>query len=120
MTGMTPKEAGKLLGLMAFYDNRKVAAPDVAAWLQVIGDLRYADAEAAVLGHYRESAERVMPAHVRERVAEIRNERLRLAPPVTIPEELADRPIEAREWKQRALDAIADGQEPPRQIGGAA
>lgn len=120
MTRMTPAEAGKLLGLMAMYDNRTVAAPDVAAWLQVIGDLRYGDCEAAVFGHYRECRERIMPSDVRHRVAATRQARLDAAGPTEIPQELANRPIEAREWLQRTRNAIADGQQPPRAIGGAA
>lgn len=113
---MSAKEAGRLLGLMAMYDNRTVAAPDVAAWLKVIGDLRYTDCETAVYAHYRESRERIMPADVRERVAAIRQARLDAAGPAEIPPELADRPIEAREWLQATRDAIADGQEPPLAI----
>jgi hypothetical protein len=61
-----------------------------------------------------------MPADVRERVKEMRQERLRNAPPVIIPEELADRPAEAIAWKRQQLDAIADGQQPPLAIEGSA
>ena len=115
---MNAKEAGKLIGLMALYDNRKQEDPaDVVAWLKVAGDLRYADCDAAVVAHYRESRERIMPADIRQRVAVIRAARLEAAGPVRIPEELADRPLEAREWLQRARRAIADGREPPRAIG---
>jgi hypothetical protein len=114
------REAGKLIGLMALYDNRKQATQvDIVAWLKVIGDLAYSDCEAAVIGHYRESTDRIMPANIRERVAAIRQARLDAAGPVEIPEHLADRPAEAIAWKQRALDAIADGVEPQKAIGGA-
>lgn len=117
---MNATEASQLLALMALYDNRKVADPDIVAWLKVIGDLPYADCEPSVVAHYRESRERIMPADVRQRVAAIRQARLDAAGPTEIPQELANRPLEARAWLQRTRDAIADGQGPPRQIGGAA
>lgn len=117
---MTPAEAGKLLGLMALYDARKVAAPDVAAWLQVIGDLPYSDCETAVYVHYRESRERIMPADVRQHVATVQRERLKAAGSLEahIPEELADRPLEyARRLKQLTADT-RDRQDAPKAIGG--
>ena len=120
---MDADEAGRLLGLMALADNRKPPEDDegqkamIAFWLGMVGDLTYADAAQAVQAHYRESREWIMPADIRRLVAEIRQERLRAAGPVEIPEELADRPLEALAWKQRRLADIADGQVLPRQIG---
>ena len=120
---MDADEIGKLLGLMALADNRKPPEDDegrqamIAFWLGMVGDLTYADAAQAVQGHYRESREWIMPADIRRLVADIRQERLRAAGPVEIPEELADRPLEALAWKQRRLADIADGQVLPRQIG---
>lgn len=109
---MNAAEVSKLLGLMALADSRRVAEPDVVFWLKVVGDLRYADAESGVFAHYRESTERMMPAHLRERVKAIRQARLDAAGPTDIPAELADRPEEARQWLQRTRDAIADGTGP--------
>lgn len=122
---MTADEVGKLLGLMALADNRKPPEDDegrkamIGFWLGMIGDLSYADAVQAVRDHYRESREWIMPADVRRGVKAIRQARLDAAGPTEIPPELADRPIEAREWLQRTRDAIADGQEPPLAIGSA-
>jgi hypothetical protein len=70
------KEIGKLLGFAALYDSRKVDVPDVLAWHKVIGDLSYAEAEAAVSAHYTESTDRIMPAHIRQRVKAARRDRL--------------------------------------------
>lgn len=114
---MSTDEVIDLLTLMASYDRRKVGEADVAAWYAAVGDLAFGDSRDAVIAHYRECTDWLMPAHVRQRVGAVRQERLRIAGPVEIPEELADRPIEARDWKQRTLDAIADGQVLPRQIG---
>lgn len=118
---MTPMEAGRLLGLMAMYDSRTVAPPDVAAWLQVVGDLPYGDCEAAVYAHYRECRERIMPADVRQRVAAVRSERLRRAGNLEelIPEELAARPLEYAAALKNLTETVRDGQPAPRAIGGA-
>ena len=122
---MTGDEIGKLLGLMALADNRKPPEDEegqkamIAFWLSMVGDLAYADAAQAVQAHYRESRDWIMPVDIRHRVADIRQERLRAAGPVEIPEELADSPAEALAWKQERVTAIADGR-PPRAIGGEA
>lgn len=119
---MNGDEVGKLLGLMALADNRRPPEDDegrkamIAFWLRMVGDLNYRDAAASVEAHYRESPERIMPSHIRERVRVIRQARLDAAGPTEIPQELAGRPIEARDWLQRVRDAIADGAEPERAI----
>lgn len=121
---MDADEVGRLLGLMALADNRKPPEDDegrkamITFWLSMVGDLAYADASQAVQAHYRDSRDWVMPADIRSRVAEIRQERLRAAGPVVIPEELADSPAEALAWKQERVTAIADGRLQPRAIGG--
>jgi len=105
-------EASELVALMALYDNRRASDPDVVAWLKIIGDLDYADCETAILAHYRESRERIMPAHIRERVMEIRHRRLReteIPPP---PPELLDNPHAYRAALRAAAIAIADGRDP--------
>lgn len=106
---MNAKECGKLLAIMALYDYRKVGAPEVAAWLHVIGDLRFADAEQAVLGHYRECRERIMPADVRSRVKAVREERLRKTPLPDPPAAVADDPVAYTEWLGAERRRIADG-----------
>ena len=90
---MTPGDVGKLLGLMALADNRKPPDEDdeegraamIAFWLEMIGDLPFADCAQAVRDHYRESREWIMPADIRHRVRAIRDQRLRVtadaAPP---------------------------------------
>lgn len=65
---MTPEEAGKLLGMCAAYDNRNVDDSALYAWFRVVGDLPYAECEQAVIAHYTDSREWIMPADVRKRV----------------------------------------------------
>lgn len=108
-----------LLTVAAAFDQRTIGEGDAIAWHAAIGDLAFEDSRQAVISYYRESRERIMPADVRQRVKAVRQARLDAAGPTEIPQELADRPIEAREWLQRTRDAIADGQEPPLAIRGA-
>lgn len=75
---MTPAETARVLAKCAAYDQRTVGEADVMAWHENIGDLDYGDAMEAVRRHYRESTERIMPAHVRQSCRAIRNERRRL------------------------------------------
>jgi hypothetical protein len=77
---MTPGDAARVLAACALYDNRTVGRADAAAWFQTIGDLPVEDALEAVARHYRESTDRMMPAHVRRIVREIREERARATP----------------------------------------
>lgn len=65
---MTPEETGNLLGDCAAYDRRTVGEADVIAWHRIIGDLPYHDCQAAVIAHYTESREWIMPADIRSRV----------------------------------------------------
>jgi hypothetical protein len=102
-------EASELLALMALYDNRKASDPDIVAWLKVIGDLGYGDCEAAVIAHYQESRERIMPADVRVRVKAMRRDRLarEILPAPTA--ELADKPGPYLAVLRAGIRRIADG-----------
>lgn len=95
-----------MLALMASYDYRDVDEITVVAWLEMVGDLPYADARQAVISHYRESRERMMPADVRDRVKAIRAARLQETPLSGRPP--AD-PHEYSEWLGRERKRIADG-----------
>lgn len=77
---MTRSEVALLLGLAAARDYRTVGEVDVLAWFEDIGDLALADAREALARHYRESTDRVMPAHIRRLVRVIRDERRRVEP----------------------------------------
>ncbi|MGH3415020.1 MAG: hypothetical protein ACRDVE_14510 [Actinocrinis sp.] len=65
---MTPEEIGKLLATCAAFDNRKTDDSAVLAWLGAVGDLSHPECEAAVIAHYSDSREWIMPADVRSRV----------------------------------------------------
>lgn len=77
---MNPGEAARLLSACAMYDYRTIEEADGLAWHHVIGDLDFDDAMEAVRRHYQASTDRMMPAHVRQGVRAIREERRRLEP----------------------------------------
>ncbi len=66
-----------LLTMAAAYDARTIGDADVVAWHAILHETDFADAKAALLGHFAESTERLMPAHIRRRVSALREERLR-------------------------------------------
>lgn len=109
---MTPAETAKLLALCAAVDRRKVGDADVLAWHRILGDLRYADCEAAVIAHFSESTEWIMPAHVRNRVKEVRRIRVEDAGVPAPPPDLIEDPERYRAWLRAATIRVADGEDP--------
>jgi hypothetical protein len=75
---MTRGDIARVLAAAAARDNRSVGDADILAWHQDIGDLEFTDALEAVSMHYRESTDRIMPAHVRQLAKRIRDERRRV------------------------------------------
>jgi hypothetical protein len=71
---MNAEETGRLLATCASYDNRKADETVVIAWLRVLGDLPFADCDAAVVAHYTSSREWIMPADIRGRVKRAQRE----------------------------------------------
>ena len=110
---MTKGDVARLLTMAAAFDQRTIGDADIEAWAAVIGDLRFEDAQSGLIAHYREETTRIMPAHVLERVTEIREARLREAGTIPIPEHLADYPIAELEWRDAAARAVADGRPLP-------
>jgi uncharacterized protein involved in exopolysaccharide biosynthesis len=87
---MTPGEIARLLAAAAMFDYRKVEKADAQAWHLVLGDLDFDDAMEALRRHYAESTERLMPAHVRQGVRTIRNERRRPSEALALPSKFED------------------------------
>jgi len=113
---MTTDEMIDLLTLAAGYDRRTVGEADVTAWQLAVGDLPFGDAKLAVVAHYRETTDWLMPAHVRTRVREVRAARLQESPLTGRPP--AD-PAEYAAWLGAERRRIADGVPAPKAIGGA-
>ena len=115
---MNATEAGQLVALMALYDNRKASDPDIVAWLKVVGDLPYGDCESAVVAHYQDTRERIMPADIRNRVKAMRRDRIDRAIPAAPPAEVADTPGRYKAALDAAIRRIANGRSMHRAIGG--
>ena len=77
---MSPGDVARLLAACAMYDYRAVEAEDAEAWFPLIGDLDFEDAMESVRRHYQSLTDRMMPAHVRQGVKAIREERRRREP----------------------------------------
>jgi hypothetical protein len=98
-----------LLTLIASYDRRTAGNADVAAWKLAVGDLDFAEAQAAAVEHYRESADWITPAHVRKIVRAARaarQDRLITAAP---PAGLTDDPAAYREALKANIQSAAEG-----------
>jgi hypothetical protein len=114
---MTPEETGKLLAICASYDRRKVGDIDVIAWQQVLSDLSYHDCNAAVVAHYAEATDWIMPAHVRNRVKAMRRDRLAREIVPAPPAELTDDPRSYKAALAAGIRRIADGFSVHKAIG---
>ena len=113
---MTSDEVWDLLELIASIDRRKVGLTDRQVWEGLIGDLSATDAQAAVIAHYRESREWIMPADVRTRVKALRTDRLARQIVPAPPPELADEPGNYRAELKADVRKIADGFSIPKAI----
>ena len=111
---MTIEETIDLLTAAAAFDRRTVGKADAVAWHATVGDLALDDCRAAVLAHYTETTDWLMPAHVRRRVKAVRAKRLQdtaIPPP---PAELMDDLPAYRAALRESARHIADGEIPPR------
>jgi hypothetical protein len=64
-----------VLSAAGIYDGRTIAEADVAAWHAAVGQYDREDALAAVVRHYADSTEWMKPAHLKQHILAIRNER---------------------------------------------
>lgn len=65
---MNATEITALLTVCASFDGRKPNPDTVPAWMAALGDLDFTPARDAVVAHYQESREWIMPADIRVRV----------------------------------------------------
>ena len=121
---MTLGDMARVLAKAAAYDQRTIGETDVRAWHEAIGDLDFADAHAAVTRHYRDHTERIMPAHVRRIVGELKAERRSHSDALALPgrfendADRADRTARGMVQIRQVFDEIAAVR--ARRSGGAA
>jgi hypothetical protein len=109
---MTIEETFDLLTVAAAYDRRTVGQGDAVAWHAVVGSYGFDDCRAAVIAHYTESTDWLMPAHVRNRVKAIRDRRIQDAEIPPPPRETLDDPAAYSAALHAARVAAADGRDP--------
>ena len=114
---MTPDETIDLLCVAAAFDRRTTGESDVIAWHAAVGDLDFTDSRAAVIAHYQESRDWVMPADVRTRVRAMRRDRLAREIVPAPSAELTDEPGRYKAALQAGIRRIADGFSVRRAIG---
>lgn len=73
---MNLTETATLLTMCAAYDRRTIGEADVHAWQAVLPDIRFEDARKAVIDHYRDHRDWIMPADVRAIARKARTDRL--------------------------------------------
>ena len=83
---MDPEVIGDVLAVAAAFDNRTVGDADCTAWYRVIGHLNQHEAEEAVIAHYTETNDRIMPKDVLSRVGKLRALRIAHAGPEAVPD----------------------------------
>lgn len=98
---MTPSETAELLATVQAYTGRTVGTVDVAAWHEALNDLPLDASRRAVVRHYTNSTDWIMPAHVRRLVKAERADRV--ARTIEMPPDADPDDIEAY------LDALRDG-----------
>lgn len=108
---MTPPQMADLLNLISSTDGRNLTQQMPSAWMDIIGDLDFTDAKAAVVKHFQQSTEWLMPAHVRKGVKSMREKRLLLVGGAQLNDvdERLENPREYNEARRELLDAIASG-----------
>ncbi len=106
---MNRSETAALLTMRATWHGVKVGESDVEAWYAVVGDLDFADARDALIGHYRDSREWSMPADIRQSVRRVRKARLDAAPPAQPPPGLdPDDVVGYLRWRREQIRCDAD------------
>jgi len=69
---MTTQEATTILALMATFDGRRFGELEITAWRQILVDVDFHDARAAVLAWYGANRGWMQPADVRREIAAAR------------------------------------------------
>jgi len=73
---MTLEQTIDILAVAAAFDRRTIGEGDAVAWHAALSDLSFIEARDAVIAHYRDRRDWIMPADVRQRVKAIRGRRL--------------------------------------------
>lgn len=106
---MNTQEAAALLAVAAAFDNRKPDADAAMAWGIALKDYEFNSCRDAVVAHYRETREWLMPADVIAGVRKIGAERMRPFGLLTPPQSIQGDPVDEQKWRLWARDEIMSG-----------
>lgn len=109
---MNLAEAADVLAMAAAFDSRTVGKADILAWHAVIGHLDAAEARDAVVAHYTDTRDRIMPVDVLSRVTKLRALRIAHAGPESVPDADPDDPIAYRDALREGRWRTASGMSP--------
>lgn len=102
---MNQAETARVLAVVQAFDNRSVGEINVAAWQRVLRDINFEDAQQAVIDHYCECRDWIMPADVRSAAIAIARHREGVAKLATLEaehyllEEAPTTPMGQAEWE---------------------
>jgi len=71
---MTRQEIARTLALMAIYDRRIIDETTVIAWIPMLDDIAFTEANTAIIDHYKTNSDWITPADLRSRVADQRRQ----------------------------------------------
>jgi hypothetical protein len=110
---MTPAEAAELLTLAAAFDRRTIGKADVAAWHLALAGFDLADARDALIAHFRDSRDWLMPVDLVTRCRVIRADRVARNTPLDLPAGVdPDDPVAVQRATRDQRRAAADRQVP--------
>jgi hypothetical protein len=115
---VTLDETIDLLAVAAAFDRRTVGEADAMAWQAAIGGLDFGDSRAAIVAHYQDTRDWIMPADIRKRVKAARRDRLERAIATAPDAELTDEPGRYKAALAAEIRKIAAGRSLPKAIGG--
>lgn len=109
---MNPEAIGDVLAVAAAFDNRTVGIADSAAWFRVIGHLDQHEAEEAIIAHYSQTNDRIMPQDVLSRVSKLRALRIAHAGPESVPDADPDDVLAYQQALREGRFRVASGAAP--------
>lgn len=112
---MNLAEVGEVIAAVQIFDNRKADEATIKTWHKVLSRYTLEDCLDAVVAHYTESTEWLMPAHIIRFVKRRRARRIELAgnPVLHFEDEYDDdntRRDNADQLQRRLVEMIANGQ----------
>ena len=106
---MNTQEAAALLAVAAAFDNRKPDADAAMAWGIALEGYEFADCRNAIVAHYRETREWLMPSDVIDNIQALRAKRMEPFGRLTPPQHIQGDPADEMKWILWAREEIQSG-----------